>query len=77
MANGIIQNEELARRLRELENDYFKKSDTLKKLYYAYNFLSKKLEATEFDNLDLRTTVDKTSDRNFAITVQFSLNEMD
>jgi len=61
-------NEELARRLRELENDYFKKSDTLKKLYYAYNFLSKKLEATEFDNLDLRTTVDKTSDRNFAIT---------
>jgi len=60
-------NEELARRLRELENDYFRKSDTLKKLYYAYNHLTKKLQAAEFDNLDLRTTIDKTSDRNFEI----------
>jgi len=58
-------NEEMARRLREIDNEYEKKSETLKKLYYVHSHQTKKLEACEFDNQELRTTIDKTSQKNF------------
>jgi len=61
----------MARRLREIENEYEKKADTLKKLYYVHSHQTKKLESCEYDNLELRAAIDKTSQKNFDLQVSF------
>jgi len=67
----VHDNEELARRLRDLEIEYERKCETLRKLYAVHVHQTKKLECLEVDNVDLRVTADRTADTNFEIHADF------
>lgn len=64
-------NEELARRFRDLEIEHERKCETLRKLYAVHVHQTKRLECLEFDNVDLRATADRTTDANFEIHSDF------